>query len=283
MTCARSGTFNSQACTVNTCTPTQVSNSNFADAASITGTTGQVSHSMSVFMSVSCSFFVWISDLIIHVDRFFMFVFAACWFIPIVLLLVLFVSLASLICQAQTVTCNAGYTGGGTATCETNGTFSSLTCTESLTDSNIRNASSLWSSNVFNATFLYGSIQLWDVSKVTSLRDLFTGASGFNSDVSDWDVSKVDSMEFTWKSAVVFNSDLSKWDVSKVTSMFATFQSATAFNGDISNWDVSKVDSMELTWKSAVVFNRDLSKWDVSKVEGFANSKSICIFENDVT
>jgi hypothetical protein len=127
-TCATSGTFNSQACTVNTCTPTQVSNSSFADAASITGTTGQVSFSMSVFMSMSCSFFVRISDLIIHVERFCTFVFVACWFIPLALLLVLFVSLASLICQAQTVTCNAGYTGGGMATCATSGTFNSLAC-----------------------------------------------------------------------------------------------------------------------------------------------------------
>ncbi len=33
--------------------------------------------------------------------------------------------------QTRSVTCNVGYSGGGTATCGTSGTFNSLTCTAS--------------------------------------------------------------------------------------------------------------------------------------------------------
>jgi hypothetical protein len=42
-TCGTSGTFNALACTANSCTPTQVSNSDVATAGSITGVTGEVS------------------------------------------------------------------------------------------------------------------------------------------------------------------------------------------------------------------------------------------------
>jgi hypothetical protein len=43
--CGTSGTFNSLTCTANSCTPTEVSNSNFDATGSITGVTGQVSTS----------------------------------------------------------------------------------------------------------------------------------------------------------------------------------------------------------------------------------------------
>jgi hypothetical protein len=52
-TCATSGTFNVQACIANTCTPTQVSDSNFTDAGSITGTTGQVRFPITFLLSLS--------------------------------------------------------------------------------------------------------------------------------------------------------------------------------------------------------------------------------------
>ena len=97
-------------------------------------------------------------------------------------------------------------------------------------------AASTWSSGLE-----YGSIGLWNISKVTSLESLFEGKTEFNQDLSAWDVSKVTTLESTFLNAHVFNSNISAWDVSKVDSLVRAFNGANAFNSDISTWDVSKV------------------------------------------
>ena len=44
--------------------------------------------------------------------------------------------------------------------------------------------------------------------------------------------------------ATAFNSDLSTWDVGKVVNMDMMFWGVSAFNGNVSTWDVGNV----LTW-----------------------------------
>ncbi len=44
--CGTSGTFSILACNANSCSPTEVNNSEYAGIGSITGVTGQVSHSV---------------------------------------------------------------------------------------------------------------------------------------------------------------------------------------------------------------------------------------------
>jgi len=83
----------------------------------------------------------------------------------------------------------------------------------------------------------------WDVSCVTSFKQLFLNKKDFNADISDWDVSKATSMEWMFVQAAAFNADLSKWDVSKVTNMENMF-AYSAFNGDLSAWDVRAVTNM---------------------------------------
>ena len=63
---------------------------------------------------------------------------------------------------------------------------------------------------------LHGSIGEWDVSRVTNVSFIFTGASLFDSDISKWDVSKVTDMKSMFAVAKAFNGDLSRWDVSGV-------------------------------------------------------------------
>merc|ERR1712100_879360 len=86
-------------------------------------------------------------------------------------------------------------------------------------------------------------------------------------DLSKWDVSKVTTMANMFDSVLNFNGDLSKWDVSKVTDMGSMFTNAENFNGDLSKWDVSKVTDMSYMFYHAANFKGDLSKWDVSKVQ----------------
>ena len=47
---------------------------------------------------------------------------------------------------------------------------------------------------MFQSTPFNQDIGGWDVSNVTDMRGMFSGASSFNQDISGWDVSKVTDM-----------------------------------------------------------------------------------------
>ena len=87
-------------------------------------------------------------------------------------------------------------------------------------------------------------LENWDVSKVTNMKEMFSGCIHFNSDLSKWDVSSVTYMGDVFEGCEIFNSDLSNWKVSKVTNMCQMFWGCENFNSDLSNWDVSSVRNM---------------------------------------
>ena len=84
-----------------------------------------------------------------------------------------------------------------------------------------------------------GAIGTWDVSRVTDMSGLFSGANLFNADISKWDVSRVTNMNRMFMGAKSFECDLSKWDVSRVTDMSQMFSGAKSFKGDALKWKVS--------------------------------------------
>ncbi|MER3318949.1 MAG: BspA family leucine-rich repeat surface protein [Allomuricauda sp.] len=116
----------------------------------------------------------------------------------------------------------------------------------------------------------YNASDVPDLSQVTNMAGMFTGASSFNGDLSGWDVSSVTDMFFMFGGASTFNGDLSGWDTSSVINMRAMFQFADAFNGDISGWDVSSVTDMRFMFAHTDLFNGDLSDWDTSSVTNMA-------------
>ena len=106
----------------------------------------------------------------------------------------------------------------------------------------------------------------WDVSGVTSMANLFSGATSFNQDIGNWDVSSVTNMYRMFIHAQAFNQDIGNWDVGSVTTMAFMFQESQQFNQPIGNWDVSSVENMEAMFYGASAFNQDISRWDVSSV-----------------
>tara|TARA_B100000768_G_C11208986_1_gene345132 strand:- start:817 stop:1026 length:210 start_codon:yes stop_codon:yes gene_type:complete len=48
----------------------------------------------------------------------------------------------------------------------------------------------------------------WDVSIVSTMDGMFSGASAFNQDISSWDVSGVTNMSDMFAGATVFNQDI---------------------------------------------------------------------------
>jgi surface protein len=120
-----------------------------------------------------------------------------------------------------------------------------------------------------NAQSFNGAIGNWDVSTVTDMETLFAGAFSFNRPLASWDVSSVSTMRGMFFDAEVFNQPIGSWDVSSVTDMsfmFGGFDVDTRFNQDISSWDVSSVTDMSVMFQKNTAFNQDISSWDVSSV-----------------
>ena len=128
--------------------------------------------------------------------------------------------------------------------------------------SNVTDMSEMFS----GATAFNRDLSGWDVSNVTNMSEMFSGATAFNRDLSGWDVSNVTNMHGMFGDATAFNQDLSRWNVGNVTYMSWMFFGATAFNQDISRWDVSNVTNMSSMFYRATAFNQNLSGWDVINV-----------------
>ena len=115
---------------------------------------------------------------------------------------------------------------------------------------------------------MYGPIELWDISQIDNVEGLFEDYSG-NPNVTGWDVSGVTSFKNMFGSATSFNQDINSWDVSASTSFNEMFYEARSFNQNISSWDVSASTSFVSMFYYATSFNQDISSWDVSASRSF--------------
>ena len=89
------------------------------------------------------------------------------------------------------------------------------------------------------------AIGTWDTSSVTTMEEMFSGATAFNQAIGTWDTSKVTTMEEMFSSAAAFDQAIGTWDTSKVTTMEEMFYEAAAFDRAIGTWDTSSVTTME--------------------------------------
>jgi len=122
-------------------------------------------------------------------------------------------------------------------------------------------------SNMFYyATAFNQDISAWDVSAVTNMENMFKRTDAFNQNISTWDVGSVTNMEDMFRSAVAFNQPIGTWDVSSVTTMEGMFESTNDFNQNISTWNVSKVNNMSWMFGGAIAFDQNLANWDISSV-----------------
>jgi surface protein len=122
-------------------------------------------------------------------------------------------------------------------------------------------------SNMFRGASNFNApIGNWNTSNITNMIALFDNATSFNQEIGNWDVRKVTHMRAMFHNAESFKRNIGSWNVSNVTDMTQMFTGASSFNTDIGNWDVSNVTKMDAMFSGAAAFNQDIGDWDVSKV-----------------
>jgi surface protein len=134
-----------------------------------------------------------------------------------------------------------------------------------LTNNTIREVLAQHYSAITNGTF-YPPIGEWNVSRVTDMKDLFSGWYLFDSPLEKWDTSNVLDMAGMFSDCWNFNQPIGKWDTSRVTTMSRMFRNAGAFNRPIGEWKTGKVTNMTGMFEGAAAFQQDISSWDVHSV-----------------
>ncbi len=119
------------------------------------------------------------------------------------------------------------------------------------------------------ATLFNGAIGSWDVSGVTQFNAMFVSAISFNQDISLWDMSSAIAISSMFNGAENFNQDISGWNVSSVIFMNGTFNGAAQFDQPIGSWDVSNVEEMRFMFQNATSFNQSLDSWNTSSCAVF--------------
>ncbi len=135
---------------------------------------------------------------------------------------------------------------------------------------------------IFKYSLFIGDINLWDVSNVTSMNEMFDYAKNFNQPLNNWNTSKVIDMKGMFRNSI-FNQDISQWDVSNVSTMNEMFSYARYFNQNINSWDVSNVIDMSYMFHKAREFNQPLNQWKTSNIINMIGMFRNSIFNQDIS
>jgi len=112
----------------------------------------------------------------------------------------------------------------------------------------------------------FDAIDSPDLSSVTSLKNMFRGASSFNGIVNNWNTSGITDISGMFAGAQIFNRPLDNWNTIAVTDMSETFSGANDFNEPLDNWNTASVTNMSFMFSAASDFNQNINNWDVSQV-----------------
>ena len=140
-------------------------------------------------------------------------------------------------------------------------------------------------SNVTDMSFMLSGafsfnqdISNWNTKNITNMSYLFHKAASFNQDIASWDTSNVENMMSMFELAQVFDQNLNQWNTEKVVNMASMFKGASRFNGDISNWNLLKTTTVNSMFRDTGVFNQELNNWNTRNIVDmssmFRNSSS---------
>ena len=120
-----------------------------------------------------------------------------------------------------------------------------------------------WVEEYNRGVVLHGEPNMWNITLVTDMSELFKNMQMFNAPIGQWDTSQVTNMRCMFQRATAFNQPLTL-DTSQVTDMRGMFVGATSFNQPLV-WDTSGVTDMRSMFQGAKAFNQPLTL-DTSQV-----------------
>jgi len=109
-----------------------------------------------------------------------------------------------------------------------------------------------------------GDLVNFDVSRVTTLRAAFRGASSWSSDISNWNTTMLEDLSFAFEGCSLLNQNLEAWTTSRLRSITAAFRDATNFLGFLSTWDVSRVSDFTSLFEGATRFDGNVAPWNMT-------------------
>ena len=115
------------------------------------------------------------------------------------------------------------------------------------------------------SSLVIGKISNWELSTITTMRNMFKGSSLTNPDISNWDVSNVFNMAGMFNNSS-FNGSLLNWETTSVQFIGSMFQNATSFNQPVNHFDISGVSNLNFVFSNATSFNQPLNDWNTSNV-----------------
>ena len=122
-------------------------------------------------------------------------------------------------------------------------------------------------SRLFENRWLQDSIDQWDVSNVTTLARMFSGATKFNQPLASWNIGRVVDMSSMFSGAKAFNQPLNDWDTRAVTNTNGMFVEAVSFNQPLNKWNICSLRTMRAMFNGASKFNNSLNEWNTESVQ----------------
>ncbi|MFP2996988.1 BspA family leucine-rich repeat surface protein [Spongiivirga sp. MCCC 1A20706] len=121
--------------------------------------------------------------------------------------------------------------------------------------------------NMFReASSFNGIVNSWNIGNITDISGIFFDAGVFNRPLDNWNTISVTDMSDVFNGAGLFNEPLDSWNTTSVTTMARMFRRASSFNQNINNWNTANVTDMSAMFQSAGDFTFSVNDWNVSSV-----------------
>lgn len=117
-------------------------------------------------------------------------------------------------------------------------------------------------------------ISHWDVSRVTSMTEMFRG-SGFNKPLNNWNVSSLICADGMFSESK-FNQPLNNWNTVNLENVSYMFYK-NSYNQDISDWktyklrSVNRMFSYNQLFNASDMFNKMLLNWHLETINSIGN------------
>ena len=181
---------------------------------------------------------------------------------------------------------NANYLFAGLANCTAinglaNVDTSAVTSMDSMFSAVyvVPNSDSGISSSYYNGSFTTLDIGNWNVSHVTTMKNMFYNSRITTVDVSKWQTGNVTDLSGMFSNCDSLQTlDVSKWDTSKVTDTSRLFDFCGSLAQiDVSHWQTGNVTDMSSMFDYCTSLSKiDVDNWDTIKVENMTSMFDFC-------